>query len=375
MTWRSLTFQLLAIVVFPLIILLLVITFASTTMHENAMRDLVGQRDERAARMASTAIKEQIEWRMNEIQGIADQVAYASPDRASEVLQNTAYLKDEFDAGLAILDQHGQIIALRGDAAIWQGEGNWLDEAIRSLKTDPALPVFAVSPIDQADFESPLMVVIAPVRDRQYFAAGAFFTSPLVADVFASLTSAEHETSIALITSGGKILYSQGHNLQSEGVIEHAGASEALAGRHGTTYVNVGDSEHVIAYSPVEPFGWALLIEEPWEHVVSPLLQTTLLAPLVMVPVLLLALLALFFGIRQIVQPLQALAVQASHLGWGDYQAIEKPAGGVSEIRQLQLELIHMAQKVQAAQRSLHSYIGAITSGHRCPTWRPPAER
>ena len=43
-TWRSLTFQLLAIVVFPLIVLLLIITFGSTALHENAMRELVGDR-------------------------------------------------------------------------------------------------------------------------------------------------------------------------------------------------------------------------------------------------------------------------------------------------------------------------------------------
>ena len=35
----------------------------------------------------------------------------------------------------------------------------------------------------------------------------------------------------------------------------------------------------------------------------------------------------------------------------------------MSEIRQLQQELIHMAHKLRAAQQSLHSYIGAITSG------------
>ena len=47
--WRSLTFQLLTIVVFPLIVLVLIITFGSTTLHQNAMRQLVAQRDERAA--------------------------------------------------------------------------------------------------------------------------------------------------------------------------------------------------------------------------------------------------------------------------------------------------------------------------------------
>ena len=43
---------------------------------------------------------------------------------------------------------------------------------------------------------------------------------------------------------------------------------------------------------PSNMLGWALLIEEPWAQVESPLLQSTLMAPMVMAPVLLLALLA-----------------------------------------------------------------------------------
>ena len=46
----------------------------------------------------------------------------------------------------------------------------------------------------------------------------------------------------------------------------------------------------------------------------------------------------------------------------GDFQAIEAEVGGIAEIRRLQDGLIHMAHQVQAAQRSLHNYIGAITT-------------
>jgi two-component system sensor histidine kinase UhpB len=87
------------------------------------------------------------------------------------------------------------------------------------------------------------------------------------------------------------------------------------------------------------------------------------MAPLVLVPVLLLTLFALWFGVRQIVQPLQSLEEQADALAWGNYQAVEKPVGGIAEIRSLQKGLVHMAQKVRAAQQSLHGYIGAITAG------------
>jgi signal transduction histidine kinase len=139
--------------------------------------------------------------------------------------------------------------------------------------------------------------------------------------------------------------------------------SLALRGESGVSYVQVCDSEHVVTYSPIGPVGWALALEEPWETVDTPTLRTTQIAPLVLVPVLLLTLVALWFGLRWIVQPLQALESKAATLAWGEFSAIEQPVGGIAEIRRLQSELIHMARKVKAAQQSLHGYIGAITAG------------
>jgi signal transduction histidine kinase len=49
-------------------------------------------------------------------------------------------------------------------------------------------------------------------------------------------------------------------------------------------------------------------------------------------------------------------------LAWGDSSEIKEPVGGIAEIRHLQAELAQMAHKVQAAQSSLHGYIGEITN-------------
>ena len=142
----------------------------------------------------------------------------------------------------------------------------------------------------------------------------------------------------------------------------HPGVIEVSKGLSGTTFMMMGREEHVVAYSPIIPYGWALVFEEPWEMVETPMLQASQLAPLVLVPLLVLVLVALWFGANQIVQPLQTLATKAANLGLGNFTEIEKTVGGIEEIRQLQNELIQMAHKVQAAQQSLHGYIGAITT-------------
>jgi len=105
-----------------------------------------------------------------------------------------------------------------------------------------------------------------------------------------------------------------------------------------------------------------LITEEEWEKVISPSLQLTQMAPLVLVPAFILALVAIWFGAKQIVQPLQKLESKAAALAWGDFEAIQDSVGGISEVQHLQMELAEMSRKVQAAQAGLHDYIGAITS-------------
>ena len=104
------------------------------------------------------------------------------------------------------------------------------------------------------------------------------------------------------------------------------------------------------------------LSEEAWKIVTNPVLELTLLTPLVLIPPLLFSVAALWFSAKQIVQPLQKLESKAAALAWGDFEAIREPVGGISEVQHLQMELIEMSRKVQAAQDGLHDYIGAITS-------------
>ena len=136
-----------------------------------------------------------------------------------------------------------------------------------------------------------------------------------------------------------------------------------MNGESGIDYFQSSDGEHVTAFSPVSPVGWGLMIEEGWEDISNPYLVNTQSAPLILVPVFLLALLAIWFGARRIVTPLQKLEKQAANLAAGDFDAINPPVGGIEEIRNLQAELIDMADKLKTAQHTLHNYIGAITAG------------
>src|SRR5512143_3881349 len=106
----------------------------------------------------------------------------------------------------------------------------------------------------------------------------------------------------------------------------------------------------------------AQLPQDVAETATNPALELTLVAPLVLVPPLVFAVAALWFGARQIVRPLQQLEIKAAALAGGDFESIQEPVGGISEVRHLQNGLVEMSRKVHAAQEGLHDYIGAITA-------------
>ncbi|MEW5987585.1 MAG: ATP-binding protein [Chloroflexota bacterium] len=352
---RGLTVQLAIFVVLPLTILLIAIPLGSLTLHGRAMRVLVGERDQRAARAAAAAITEQLNHRAAAIQGLALSAA-ATPDPAS-LLASYVFLQPDFEGGLALFTAGGALLAATSPAASWQSRpvAELLAQTSRQGEAQ-----FSAAFADSSG--GAMMTLVAAAADGPT-AVGVFAPATLARRTLGDDFSASGQPFVLMVDGEGRLLYQDGTTPSESGLTEHPGVAEALRGRSGTTYLAVQGDEHVVAFSPVEPVGWALVFEEPWRAVDNPLLRRTQAAPLILIPVLLFALLALGFGLRQIVQPLRVLEQQANELAWGRFEAIERPVGGIAEIRHLQAELIGMARKVQSAQRNLRSYLGAITVG------------
>ncbi len=135
-------------------------------------------------------------------------------------------------------------------------------------------------------------------------------------------------------------------------------------GESGSVFVTDPDRvEWVVAYAPVPQTGWSLIVAEPWEHVVNPLLRTSLLTPLVLIPAVLIAVIVVIFGARRVIRPLQQLETQAARAGQGDYAALAQPISGISEIQTLQTTLAQMADQLRRYQRSLQSYAADVIRG------------
>ncbi|RPJ26794.1 MAG: HAMP domain-containing protein, partial [Chloroflexi bacterium] len=353
--WRGLTVQLLAITVLPLTLLLLLIAFGSVSLHQQDMRALVGERDERAVQSAASALASELHHLAASITNLTELVELSED---VSFISSTADLASDFDGGLAYLDQDGQVVASTDPSGFW--------DVVASNKMALASAADA-GPVFSAPFPDPrskrrFVIISQFSASREIVVAGAFSPEALAGETLASSFPLGGHVTIYLLDTSGQLLFTNKSDPLQNLPSDHPGVTEALHGETGTTYVKKNNTEHVVAYSPIPSTGWALITEEEWEMVVSPSLQITQLAPLVLVPAFILALVALWFVATRIVQPLQKLETKAAALAWGDFDAIQDPVGGISEVQHLQAELTGMSRKVQAAQEGLHGYIGAITA-------------
>jgi signal transduction histidine kinase len=358
---RGLPAQLFLFTVLPLTLLLVAIAFGGLSLHQRAMRQMVGERDQRAVRAAAATIEEQLALRSAIVENLALHAGHVSPATA---LKDMAVFHDQF-IDLAIYGPDGELLAA-GDPAFWNGPFQEADGTIA-----PGIHPASVSrPDATAPFrllysspEARPILFVREITDSGIVAVGAFDPQALARDSLSRVVLPGDHAVAYLVAADGVVLYQTGSADHTHPVIEHPGVAEALRGEIGSTFSQIDGREYVASFTPVAPVGWALVMEEAWREMTDPMLRRTELAPFILLPVLAAALAGLWFGTRQIVRPLQALAARTTALGRGDFAAIREPVGGISEIRRLQDELAGMARRVQMAQQGLRDYLGALTTG------------
>ena len=355
--WRGLTLQLFAWVVLPIILILLTATFDSFSLHQDEMREMVGMLDARAVRTASASYTTQLESRANAIYNLS---LRASDGHSFRHLLNSSFsIEDDFDRGIAFFTSTGDLIATNNAGLqVFFAKPDFIT-FLASTNSSPIFSSVFTGP------ENSHVLFVAVAQPDAPIIVGGFDPVRLAQETFSIAFDFEQETAIGLFDQNGAIIFTSHAENQDidDGVILHAGVDAALRGEDGATYEENDAGGHIVAYSPIIPLNWALVIEEPWDAVATPVLLTTLATPLILVPILLLAIAALWFGARQIIQPLQNLELHARNLAWGNFDTITDSVGGIEEISRLQNTLIYLSQKVQTSQKGLHGYIGAMTTG------------
>lgn len=349
MRLTSLPLQLLALVVLPLLALLVLVAFGGVAVHQTEMRDLLINHNRQLTSAAAVALSGQLEQRQNVLLGLARAAENAGPD---EVMGQLELLIPLFDRGLVIDTQDGQIRAASGP------EDNDWQKLVDEVRGVPTPSVLARLERDGSGAQAVLINVVS--SDQGLRAIGLGSLDLVATEAGLGRHPKSGTLDIRLLDRDGTVLLSSNPAQVGE-VFE--GAERAIQTDGVTAFERTDSAGHdvILTAAPVPLAGWTLVYEERWHETLSPIVQYSQAAPLVLVPGLLIALGAVWFGIRRVVLPLRKLEAQANELAWGNYAAIGHKVGGIEEIQHLQGTLQQMSRRVQAAQASMHDYIGAIT--------------
>ena len=364
MSLRGLRVQLLLWTILPVALLLVMLAGAGIYSHRQAMRDLVEERDHSLVLVEAGRLSRQVDALKATVADLAGEPGFHG-DAALAV--ETAVAGNE-DLGLpapghlVLLDSSGRVLYAPAGSDTWRSL-----PAIQQLLTDAqkagTLLLREVTPPGQL----PLLVILAPVPSAQPGQAGRWL---LVAFPIESLDLASTSEVVQagqrgvtyLLSANGTIL----HHANPAGLDLPPPSLDKLpaVGPDGMTIgrVRSSGSQLVVTYAQVTPLSWTLVLEEPLEDLIPPLLRSGEALPLVLLFVAVVTLLALYFGVRWVVWPLQELDRLASRVAWGDFDAVKEPVGGIQEIEDLRLTMGQMADRLHAFQVGMRDYLVGITS-------------
>ncbi len=362
---RGLRVQLLLWTVLPLTLLLVAVAVWGINTHQSAMRDLVAAMDARAAKLAASHLSDELSNRLVVLDTIIEQ----------KTIPGDGALTPLFDGGIAFFAADGSLIQATPSADVWDARPIENLQAGQSVLSPNHARQALYSPLFVDTATGREMLLIGLTQEDGQMVVGAVSLARLGEPGVVQLTNIPSEIPHSDDTPSLNVLISFLVNQQGTVIFHpdptqiglnyrmHEGVIAVTQGLSGATiHYDENGQEMVAGYAPVAGPGWGLVVQEPWETLIAPNLRLSLLTPLVVVLAALVSGVAVTFGLRYIVHPLQALDRKATAVAWGDFSAVKEPVGGVKEIKDLRRTLEGMAAQIQRYQTGMRDYIAAVTT-------------
>lgn len=368
--FRGLKAQIVLWTVLPLTLVLIGVAFTGVYSHEQAMRNLVQERDQALAVVSAGQVADLLRTRATELQRLAAQEAFLHRDRSEQqrLLTEAGNMDGLFTDGAVALDKAGTRALVGKDVPAWSTDTQHASALFQAVmdSQDVVITFFR----DTAKGTRELLVGI-PLYDETGDAygllAGSVSLESLELESLLGQVKVGKHGVVYLIDAAGEVLAHSSSQRARTSLAGHTGLDVVLEDPNpGATLCQSPDDERMtLAYAPIEFGGlaWRVLVEEPWNEVVGPVLRYSQFMPLVAALAVVVSLLTLYYGVRAIARPLQVLGEKAERVAWGDFEATRAPVGGVEEIEDLRRTLDQMARRIQSYQNGMHDYIAAITQG------------
>ncbi|MHB0859008.1 MAG: histidine kinase [Anaerolineae bacterium] len=167
---------------------------------------------------------------------------------------------------------------------------------------------------------------------------------------------------VYVVSTDGRVLFHPNTRLVGTDRSTDRAVRQIVRLSSGTVGGELADGSLTLAsFATVSETGWRVIVEEPVDDIIVPILRFSSALPFLLLIAGFLSLLVVFFSFRTIAQPLQSLSQAASQATGGNL-VLPTSVGGIEEIRDLQRALGEMVERVRSYQASVHDYVDQITS-------------
>ena len=269
--------------VLPLTLVLIGVAFTGVYSHEQAMRDLVQERDRALAVVSAGQVGDLLQERVSALETLAAELAFhhGQRDEQRALLAQVGNLDGLFAGDVALLDESGASLTSGADQPAWLQNSDPVEGLARAVMAGQDV---ALSPVSAGG----VFLVGVPVRDEAGITYG-LLAGPVALDslgleaLLSQVQVGEHGV-VYLTDASGRILAHSRSEQARDSLAGHTGLDTALQDDGaGVTLCHAPDGERMtLAYAPVESgAGWQVIIEQPWHEVIGPVLRYSQFMPLV----------------------------------------------------------------------------------------------
>ncbi|MCJ7624356.1 MAG: hypothetical protein MUO76_12705, partial [Anaerolineaceae bacterium] len=202
--WSGLTLQLFLLIVLPVTVLLVLIAVGSTSLHQQAMRDLVVERNERIVKTTALAVDTKINSLLSSIHMLA-QISVLEGYAPEEFITASHALLPDFDGALGAYTSEGEWITSIGETGFWQREG--ISACLAEILIAQDQQTGNVRFCPQSELSGSVLLASSAVVEHSPLVVGAFDPVEVVGELLKAVGLADGTFSVLLIDSSRNIIY------------------------------------------------------------------------------------------------------------------------------------------------------------------------
>ena len=286
------------------------------------------QRNQELARLSSANLAAEINQFALDLGSLTRQsdIAEDQPAQRQKALAAASNKLSIFDGGTIILDPHGTFVAAwparPGDVGRDWSSHPYFAQLLRSSR-----PVYSDIGPDGVEGASVVTVAVPIVGPRGefngvlagMFRVGATSVSALYGDIAKLRVGVSGD--VYVVDGNGRVIQHPDAALVGTDLMSQKIVQDVVSGRTGAQRTrDLNQKDVVAAYAPVPGTSWGLIAIEDWSTLIRPSQGYRTLLLVLLVLGLLIPSLVVWFGVRRVTRPVQALTGAARRVAAGDFE-------------------------------------------------------